>query len=121
MGSFYSIRYKPRQGVYTIGKWGKNKAKWQINNFGWLNSNNYNKIKKQSRIALIGDSYVEALQVNQKETFYECLNEQLRNSQEVYSMGVSGAPLSQYLQMAKYAQYHFQPDMFIINLVHNDF
>jgi hypothetical protein len=32
-----------------------------------------------------------------------------------------GVPLSQYLQMARYVRIHFNPDIFVINVVHNDF
>jgi hypothetical protein len=34
---------------------------------------------------------------------------------------MSGAALSQYLQMSRYVNKYFKPDVFVINVVHNDF
>jgi hypothetical protein len=54
----------------------------------------------RTRVAVIGDSYVEAFQV----PHYASLAEQLEallgeDRTEVYRFGISGAPLSQYLYM----------------------
>ena len=40
---------------------------------------------------------------------------------EIYSFGISGAPLSTYYQIAKYVSQKFNPDLFIINVVNNDY
>ena len=42
-------------------------------------------------------------------------------SSEVFSFGISGAPLSQYLQMARYVAREFHPDAIVVVIVHNDF
>jgi hypothetical protein len=45
----------------------------------------------------------------------------LQGRYEVFAFGVSGAPLSQYLNMCRYVDRHFDPDVIVINIVHNDF
>jgi hypothetical protein len=45
----------------------------------------------------------------------------LSTNVEVYDFGISLASLSQYLQMARYIRSHFDPDILVINVVHNDF
>ncbi len=70
---------------------------------------------------VIGDSFVEALQVDPTESMAWKLQKYLPSGWTVYPMGMSGAPLSQYLQMARYAERTWHPDIIIVVLVHNDF
>jgi GDSL-like Lipase/Acylhydrolase family len=72
-------------------------------------------------ITVIGDSYIEALNVNVGESYPFLLREKLKNDFEVYAFGVSGAPLSQYLHISRYVDRHFNPDILIFNIYHNDF
>lgn len=111
------------EGVFSTGKLAEHRAHWQINNAGWNNPLNYTKEKPAgiTRIAIIGDSYVEALNVNQSEMFGVRLQEQLGKNFQVYTFGVSGSPFSQYLQMSRYVQQEFNPDVYVFSLVHNDF
>ncbi len=108
------------EGNHSIGKFCKHPSTWNVNNQGWINKKDYLALKNKHRIAVIGDSYVQAMQVNSNEAFHQILETEL-DSFDVYSFGISGAPLSQYYHMAKYAQKHFQPDIYIFNLIHNDF
>lgn len=80
------------------------------------------------RIAILGDSYVEALHVSREAAFHnrleKMLNEAFRGSPrfEVYAFGMSGnGTLSNYLYLTKYAL-QYKPDL-VINafLVGNDF
>ncbi len=70
---------------------------------------------------LIGDSFVEALQVDPQESVAWRLQGDLPAGWTVYPMGMSGAPLSQYLQMARVAVAKYHPAILVIVLVHNDF
>jgi lysophospholipase L1-like esterase len=118
------LKYKPDQhGVYRI----KNeiKSKYKINRNGWNSKYDQYKIKKSDnkfRIAVIGDSYVEALQVNYDESLAEQL-EQISDPGhlEVYRFAISGAPLSQYLHILRSEVWKYSPDLVVIVLVHNDF
>ncbi len=71
-------------------------------------------------IAVIGDSYVEALQVKNTDTFHAILDESL-DSFDVYPIGMSGSPLSQYLAFANYASDTFAPKMYVFLIISNDF
>ena len=92
----------------------------KINNFGFRNDNQYN-INDENVVSIIGDSYVEAIQVPFNETFFNVFDEQIDSKFNVYSFGFSGAPLSQYLKWAEYATEQFRVSHVIFNIVANDF
>ena len=73
------------------------------------------------RIAIIGDSFVEALQVDYDASLAELLEQSGAGRTQVYRFGVSGAPLSQYLLMARRVAHAYRPDVIVLVLVHNDF
>jgi hypothetical protein len=110
-----------RDGVFTIGTMAQQRARWRINNMGWNSAIDFVPVKHTPRIVIIGDSYVEALQVNVEDSIAGQLRRMVSPQIEVYSFGISGASLSQYVQIARYARSHFEPDLVVINVVHNDF
>jgi hypothetical protein len=113
--------FKPgTTGKYSIGKYCYKAGEWYINNEGWNSPYDYLRNDNQT-IAIFGDSYIEALQVDIKKSLGPILQEKLGNHFNVYSFGTSGAPLSQYLQLARYAHQKFAPSIMVLNLVHNDF
>ena len=115
------IKYKENQtGIYSIGKFPLKGYEWKINNEGWNNKNDYFEEKNKFRVAVIGDSYIEAFQVNVDEHYPSLVQSSLPEL-EIYSFGISGAPLSTYYQIAKYVSQKFNPDLFIINVVNNDY
>lgn len=109
------------EGTYTLGKSAEQRGHWRINNFGWNSPINYHPEKNKTRIAIIGDSFIEAFQVDNDKSYPSLLRESLKDSAEVYSFGVSGSQLGQYLHMYRYAAKLFDPDVVVINVVHNDF
>lgn len=110
------------KGTTTLGPFSKERYEWSINNFGWNSSIDYSvEKKKKRRIAIVGDSYVEAFQVNCYDHFSRKLEDKLDDQSEIYSFGISGSPLSQYLHMVRYIEKTFNPDIYIITVVHNDF
>src|SRR5262249_32963705 len=72
-------------------------------------------------VAIVGDSYIEALMVPYPATLQGILAREFRGKLRIYSFGFSGAPLSQYLVWAKYARQKYRNDFLIINVVANDF
>ena len=95
-------KYKPNQlGLFSIGKFAQIRSNYRINNDGWNSLIDYRKKKNNSkkRIAVIGDSYIEAFQVDYDKSYPSLLSNVLKNEYEIYSFGISGAPLSQYLHM----------------------
>lgn len=115
----------PRRGVYTAGRLAQLRAEWRTNNYGWNSAIDYEPAAGERRdlVAVIGDSFVRGLQVDVGERFPALLRERLApgTGSEVYSFAHDGAPLSQYLHMARYAVRHFAPSTLVFVLVHNDF
>jgi lysophospholipase L1-like esterase len=109
------------KGQITIGKFAKIRTRFRINNMGWNYPIDYYPVNGKELIAVIGDSYIEAFQVNVDKNYPFLLRDQLKNKYEVYAFGKSGAPLSQYLNISRYVNKYFNPDILIFNLVHNDF
>ena len=119
----YRFEIGQRTGVYTIGKFAEQRGRWRINNAGWNSAVDYfpRNQRQKPLIALIGDSYIEAFQVNIEDSMAGRLREKLKNHFDVYEFGRSGAPLSQYLHMSRYVIEHYEPDILIVNVIHNDF
>lgn len=135
------VRYPDRDLAHPV--------RYSINAQGWNAQYDYPERDYSRHLAIvIGDSFVEALQVQQYDAMphmlYHWLNEPKKCATDapaedlawidavsgqhkcnldwrVYSMGISGAPLSQYLQMARAAERKYHPDIIIVILVHNDF
>lgn len=112
-----------RHGVYTAGRFGQQKARWRVNNAGWLSPVDYHPkaVRTKPLVAVIGDSYVEALQVDSDKSFVALLGRALADSFDVYSFGLSDTPLSGYLHLARYVNRVYEPDVLIFTIVHNDF
>lgn len=116
------LNFVPNQkGINTIGTIGQEKFEWSINNYGWNSNIDYKKSKQKKRVAVIGDSYIEALQVNIENSYPNLLNKNLNEEFEFYSFGYSGSPLSQYYNVSKYVNDLFDPDIVIFNMVENDY
>jgi hypothetical protein len=113
---------QPNQTVTASMGWDFHNARdLRINNFGFRNDQDYAKEAALPLIAVIGDSYVEAVQVDYDDTFYGLLAERLKGKARVYSFGYSGAPLSQYLIWAQYAVKEFKAANLTFVIVSNDF
>ena len=94
----------------------------RINNYGYATDKKFQEKSVQTKpvISVIGDSYVEAVQVKNKDTFHAILDENFE-SFDVYPIGVSGSPLSQYLAFAHYASNTFAPKLYVFLIISNDF
>ncbi|MCC7046394.1 MAG: SGNH/GDSL hydrolase family protein [Alphaproteobacteria bacterium] len=118
------VRYAPGQsGVYRMRD--EIAAPYRINAQGWnANRPRYvaGKPAGARRVAIVGDSYVEAFQVPVDASLAEQLEALPGASKlEVYRFGISGAPFSHYLWMAEREALRYRPDVLVFNLVHNDF
>lgn len=117
------IKYIPNQrGIFR--KSDDYQTAYSINADGWnsIHAQYIRPKSDKSRIAIIGDSYVEALMVDYHKSLAEQLEDKLgRDKFEVYRFGISGAPLSQYLQILRKEVVKYSPDLVVIVLVHNDF
>lgn len=108
-----------KKTTYSIGKNFNQVIQKSTNNYGFYSSFDYFPNSKPD-LAIIGDSYVEALHVRSQDSMGEILNK-LAPGLTVYQLGVSGVPLSQYIQMIRYAQKEFSPQHFVVVVGGNDF
>ena len=120
------VRYAPNQrGVWRVRN--EIAAPYVINAQGWHSgTGDYVVTRKPgvARVAVVGDSYVEAMQVPYDRSLAERLAVELSrvaHPVEAYRFGMSGAPLSQYLYMTEREVSRYRPDWIVVLLVHNDF
>lgn len=93
----------------------------RVNNVGFVNDQDYDAQDGKPLLAVIGDSYIEATMVPHEATIQGRLERAFSGERRVYSFGVYGAPLSQYLAWAKHARDVYRPDALLLNIVGNDF
>jgi hypothetical protein len=120
------VRYAPNQhGVWRVRD--EIAAPYRVNAEGWNSGVGDYAIGRQpgvSRIAIVGDSYVEALQVAYDRSLGERLASDLRSDAartEVYRFAISGAPLSQDLQVIDREVLRYRPDCIVVVMTNLDF
>jgi hypothetical protein len=101
------------------------KAQYKINANGWnskYDTYEMNNNRDKYRIAVIGDSFVQALEVDYDKSIAERLEEKLGSEySQVYRFGIGGAPMSQYLHMLRNEVIKYKPALVVILMIHNDF
>lgn len=93
----------------------------RANNWGFINNQDYLSDAPGPLVAVIGDSYIEALMLPWEQTGQGLLAKALEDRARVYSFARSGAPLSQYLAYAQWASGRFRPDRLVVLVVGNDY
>ena len=116
------LKYRPDagEGLATFGKYAQQRGRWRINNHGWNSPTDYMTHKERPRIAVIGDSYIEAFHVDVEEAYPSLMRAEIGDRYDVYSFGISGASLSEYLNISRYVDRNFDPDILIFNIRYND-
>ena len=97
------------------------RSRKRSNNYGFNNIADYHPEEKTPLFVVIGDSFVEAHEVDAGRSSAELLNAGLGGRGRVYSIGLSGAALPQYLATAAYACRTFKPDALAFFIISNDF
>ena len=110
-----------RRFTYSMDWDLRNVNRGRINNYGFVNEQDYDTTHRTPLLAVVGDSYVEALMVPYGETLHGLLGSAVGSRGRVYSFGLSGASLAQYLVEADFARTNFRPDGLVIVIVGNDF
>lgn len=121
-----------QSGTWHVGALGEVSGDYHINSAGWNSPHEYTTEKPDNtlRVAVIGDSFIEALSVNiDDEALMAVLEKKLQESPacseydqiEVYAFAYSGAGLSQYLNMMRYASENYDPDVYVFAIIQNDF
>ena len=116
------FRRQPGQHFVTSRGWNFEVVnRVRVNNYGFVNDLDYDAGAATPLAAVIGDSFVEALAVPWRETCVGRLANHASPRLRVYSFGISGAPLSQYLAYAQYSRDKFRPEAMVFVVVGNDF
>lgn len=122
--------YAPNQiGTYVKSFSSKISALYHINGQGWNSPHNYDTYKSSAsyRIAVIGDSFVEAMEVDYDKSYPYIIARELNNNThlkkyvESYSFGHAGASAIHYAYLMDHVAKTYHPDLVIINLVENDY
>lgn len=117
------IRYKSnQQGVTKLSN--EYSSAFSINQDGWNSHHKKYSIdkRKKTRVAVIGDSYIAALEPGYKNAIPFLLEEALgANKYEVYNFSIGGAHLAQYLHMFRKEVIKYDPSLIIFLIIHNDF
>lgn len=113
--------YEPHQHfTHSLGPLLASPTHGSTNNFGYVHEQNYVWQDPRPLLAVIGDSYVEALRVPFSHSITGQLSALLGEAWRVYSFATSGSPLSQYLAYAAEAQ-RFGARCIAVVLIANDF
>ena len=117
-------RYKPSREHTFSRDWNFSiVTRKKTNRAGFYSDFEYERDRQRqaSLVAVIGDSYVEALQVQNPETFHGIVGESMTDEVLVYAFGSSGCSLSTYLKYAEWVRGQYKPDYYIFCIVGNDY
>lgn len=116
------VRFQPNIEYLSSGGWNFSiRTRMRTNNFGYNNLWDYHPEDTTPLLMVIGDSFVEALTVDSGKSAAEILNSTVSGRGRVYSIGVSGAMLSQYLAFAEFARNTFHPSAMAFFIIENDY
>ena len=114
--------FEPNSGFVYSNGWNLDGAnRGHINNAGFVNDQDYVKSAATPLLAVVGDSFIEAVVVPYAQTLQGRLAAALQGELRVYSFGTAGAPLSQYLMLARHAVDEYGAQAVVISVVFNDF
>jgi hypothetical protein len=88
---------------------------------GFLANYDYDRTAATPLVAVVGDSFVEALNVSFAEGLTGRLSSALGTRGSAYAFAQSGSPLSQYVAYAAHACAVYQPERLVVVVVGNDF
>lgn len=116
------FRFTPhRESVYSRGWNFSIVNRVRTNNYGFINDHDYDPALTTPLLAVIGDSFVEAVMVPFAQTGVSRLADSVGAAGRVYGFGTSGSSLSQYLAYARYVRDTFHPTALTVVIVGNDF
>ena len=115
-------RFRPNESWRYSGGWDffiVNEV--QTNNPGWVSEVDYVRESATPLLAFIGDSFVEGDHLPWADTCHGRLAQRLEGEMRVYSFGMNGAQLGQYLAYAEYVRHTYGPSALVIPIIENDF
>ncbi|MDA0690248.1 MAG: SGNH/GDSL hydrolase family protein [Nitrospinae bacterium] len=99
-------------------------ALFSINEDGWNSHHDkyFQERNNKTRIAVIGDSYIAALEPGYLKAIPNLLEQRLGPDHfEVYGFGIGAAHLAQYLHIFRNEVLKYDPDIAVFLIIHNDF
>ena len=115
-------RFTPNRTSTFSRSWNFTQANTvRSNNYGFINNQDYDPAATPPLLAVVGDSYVEAVMVPYFQTGAGILAADLGARGRVYTFAASGSPLSQYLAYAEYARRTFRPSALVVVIIANDY
>lgn len=116
------MKFTPSRVVtWSSGPFLEHANKKKINAQGYLNDIDYVSVSDKPLVAVIGDSYVEAAQVANKDSFHGLLSDWVGEDGRIYSFGSSGSALTNYLAYLSSVQNNYSPNGYIVVIIGNDF
>jgi hypothetical protein len=107
------------QYTYSIGWNFQNIHHGRINNLGYVAPGDYR--AGASGIVVVGDSFIESLMNEYRDTLQGSLNDYLRTPSNVMSFGTSGADMPHYLGIARAIGERFAPKWAVVVINGTDF
>lgn len=106
----------PRTGTYTTGRLARHRSHWRVNNLGWISAVDYTPAQEKARprIAIIGDSYIEAVYLDVDKHLARVVQDNLPVPADVYSLGAWGVDLGQMVMVARYAAKELAPEVMVL-------
>jgi hypothetical protein len=92
----------------------------RVNNAGFVNDQIYDADDPRPLLAVVGDSYVEAVMIPSAATFHARLAA-AAPARRLYTFAASGAPLSQYAAYARHARKVWRAEALVVVVIGNDF
>lgn len=96
-------------------------AHGRTNAQGFVAGYDYDASATSPLVAIIGDSFIEAMMVPFSKSVTGRLQQALGRRGRAYSFAQSGAPLSQYVAYARHACETYRPERLVVTIVGNDF
>lgn len=93
----------------------------RTNNAGFVSDQEYRTDAATPLLAVVGDSFVEALMVPPAETIHARLAETVKEKGRVYAFAASGAGFPQYLAWARFVRDTYRPAALTVVVISNDF
>ena len=116
------IHFRPNRDITFSKAWNFSiLTRKHINNYGYMNDVDFSKGETTPLLVIIGDSYVEATHVFNKDSMHGLLSNRVGRRGRVYGIGYSGTALSQYLAFAEFSRKEFSPNGMVFIIVGNDF
>lgn len=118
----------PRRAPNQTGRWIRGShinARYEFNAQGWNHPEDFVVVKPPGtrRICIVGDSYVEALQVNPEETMFAVAQRRMNRPDrpvQWYAFGCSGWGTTQQYEAIRHYVLDYHPDVVVMFFVGND-